>query len=129
MDDSWTAKICDFGLAKFLLPDQTRTFTGARGTRGYVALEWHKSIPISVKADVYSYGIVLLEIVCCRKNIDVNASTAEKIVLSSWAYKCFAAEELNKLVIGEGVDKMSLEKIWLRWDFGAFKMNYLFIPL
>ena len=111
MDDCWNAKISDFGLAKFLMPDQTRTFTGARGTRGYVAPEWHKNIPISVKADVYSYGIVLLEIVCCRKNIDVNASTAEEIVLSSWAFRCYAARELYKLVIGEEVDKMSLEKM------------------
>ncbi|KAL0000773.1 hypothetical protein SO802_014554 [Lithocarpus litseifolius] len=111
MDDCWNAKISDFGLAKFLMPDQTRTFTGARGTRGYVAPEWHKNIPISVKADVYSYGIVLLEIVCCRKNIDVNASAAEEIVLSSWAYKCFAARDLYKLVIGEEVDMMSLEKM------------------
>ncbi|XP_030930574.1 G-type lectin S-receptor-like serine/threonine-protein kinase LECRK3 [Quercus lobata] len=107
----WNAKISDFGLAKFLMPDQTRTFTGVRGTRGYVAPEWHKNIPISVKADVYSYGIVLLEIVCCRKNIDVNASTAEEIVLSSWAYKCFAARDVYKLVIGEEVDMMSLEKM------------------
>nr|POE49861.1 g-type lectin s-receptor-like serine/threonine-protein kinase lecrk1 [Quercus suber] len=111
MDDCWNAKISDFGLAKFLMPDQTRTFTGARGTRGYVAPEWHKNIPISVKADVYSYGIVLLEIVCCRKNIDVNASTAEEIVLSSWAFRCYAARELHKLVIGEEVDKLSLEKM------------------
>ncbi|KAM3696350.1 hypothetical protein ACJW31_06G032200 [Castanea mollissima] len=111
MDDCWNAKISDFGLAKFLMPDQTRTFTGARGTRGYVAPEWHKNIPISVKADVYSYGIVLLEIVSCRKNIDVNASAAEEIVLSSWAYKCFAARDLCKLVIGEEVDMMSLEKM------------------
>ncbi|KAM3744173.1 hypothetical protein ACB098_06G032500 [Castanea mollissima] len=111
MDDCWNAKISDFGLAKFLMPDQTRTFTGVRGTRGYVAPEWHKNIPISVKADVYSYGIVLLEIVCCRKNIDVNASTAEEIVLSSWAYQCFAARDLYKLVIGEEVDMMSLEKM------------------
>ncbi|KAL4618936.1 hypothetical protein ACB092_06G047200 [Castanea dentata] len=111
MDDCWNAKISDFGLAKFLMPDQTRTFTGARGTRGYVAPEWHKNIPISVKADVYSYGVVLLEIVCCRKNIDVNASAAEEIVLSSWAYKCFAARDLYKLVIGEEVDMMSLEKM------------------
>ncbi|KAM3696348.1 hypothetical protein ACJW31_06G032000 [Castanea mollissima] len=111
MDDCRNAKISDFGLAKFLMPDQTRTYTGARGTRGYVAPEWHKNIPISVKADVYSYGIVLLEIVCCRKNIDVNASTAEEIVLSSWAFRCYAARELHKLVIGEDVDKMSLEKM------------------
>ncbi|XP_030929254.1 G-type lectin S-receptor-like serine/threonine-protein kinase LECRK3 [Quercus lobata] len=111
MDDCWNAKISDFGLAKFLMPDQTRTFTGVRGTRGYVAPEWHKNIPISVKADVYSYGIVLLEIACCRKNIDVNASAAEEIVLSSWAYKCFAARDLYKLVIGEEVDMMSLEKM------------------
>ncbi|XP_023901211.2 G-type lectin S-receptor-like serine/threonine-protein kinase LECRK3 [Quercus suber] len=111
MDDCWNAKISDFGLAKFLMPDQTRTFTGARGTRGYVAPEWHKNIPISVKVDVYSYGIVLLEIVCCRKNIDVDASAAEEIVLSSWAYKCFAAGDLCKLVIGEEVDMMSLEKM------------------
>ena len=48
---------------------------------------------------------------CCTRNIDVNASTAEEIVLSSWAYKCFTAGELNKLVIGEEVDKMSLEKM------------------
>ncbi|KAF3440544.1 hypothetical protein FNV43_RR18828 [Rhamnella rubrinervis] len=34
MDDFWTAKISDFGLAKLLMPDQTRTFTGVRGTRG-----------------------------------------------------------------------------------------------
>ncbi|KAF3953519.1 hypothetical protein CMV_021049 [Castanea mollissima] len=45
------------------------------------------------------------------KNIDVNASIAEEIVLSSWAYKCFAARDLYKLVIGEEVDIMSLEKM------------------
>ncbi|KAM3696346.1 hypothetical protein ACJW31_06G031800 [Castanea mollissima] len=111
MDDCWNAKISDFGLAKFLMPDQTRTFMRAKGTRGYVAPEWHKNIHISMTADVYSYGIVLLEIVCCRKNIDLNASAAEEIVLSSWAYKCFAAKDLYKLVIGEEVDIMSLEKM------------------
>ena len=127
MDDCWTVKISDFGLAKFLMPNQTRTFTGARETRGYVVPEWHKNIPISVKADVYSYGIVLLEIVCCKKNIDVNASTVEEIVLSSWVYKCFATRQLNKLVIGEEeVDKMSLEKmvkvgLWCIQDEPVFR--------
>ncbi|KAL7249380.1 hypothetical protein ACSBR1_011554 [Camellia fascicularis] len=38
MDEFWNAKISDFGLAKFLMSDQTRTFTGARGTRGYLVV-------------------------------------------------------------------------------------------
>ncbi|KAI9125735.1 hypothetical protein K1719_003153 [Acacia pycnantha] len=37
MDEFWTAKISDFGLTKQLMPDQTRTFTQVRGTRGYLA--------------------------------------------------------------------------------------------
>ncbi|XP_030925652.1 G-type lectin S-receptor-like serine/threonine-protein kinase LECRK3 [Quercus lobata] len=111
MDNFWTAKISDFGMAKLLMPDQTRTFTLVRGTRGYIAPEWQKNIPISVKADVYSYGIVLLEIVCCRKNMEVNVSAPEEIVLSTWVYKCFAAKELDKIMGGEEVDKRTLENM------------------
>ncbi|KAI5324010.1 hypothetical protein L3X38_033083 [Prunus dulcis] len=110
MDEFWNAKISDFGLAKLLMPDQTRTFTGIRGTRGYLAPEWQKNTPISVKADVYSYGIVLLEIVCCRRNMDVNVR-AEEIILSTWVYKCFVGRELHKLVGGEEVDKKTLENM------------------
>ena len=111
MDDFWTAKISDFGLAKLLMPDQTRTFTMVRGTRGYMAPKWQKNTHISMKADVYSYGMVLLEIVCCRRNMDVNASILEEIVLSTWVYKCFVARELDKIVGGEEVDKRTLENM------------------
>ncbi|KAK7264930.1 hypothetical protein RJT34_32543 [Clitoria ternatea] len=111
MDEFSTAKISDFGLAKLLMPDQTRTFTGVRGTRGYVAPEWHKNIPISVKADVYSYGVVLLEILCCRRNIEVNVSVPEEVLLSNWAYKCFVTGQLNKLVLWEASDKNVLENM------------------
>uniref|UniRef100_A0A2N9F0M8 Receptor-like serine/threonine-protein kinase n=1 Tax=Fagus sylvatica TaxID=28930 RepID=A0A2N9F0M8_FAGSY len=112
MDDFWTAKISDFGLAKLLMPDQTRTFTMVRGTRGYLAPEWHKNTPISVKADVYSYGMVLLEIICCRGHMELKEETRpEEIVLSNWVYKCFVARELNKIVSGEEVDKSTLENM------------------
>ncbi|KAL1325948.1 hypothetical protein HN51_035992 [Arachis hypogaea] len=111
MDEFWTAKISDFGLAKLLMPDQTRTFTGVRGTRGYLAPEWNKNTPITVKADIYSYGIVLLETVCCRRNLDVNVSEPNEILLSGWAYKCFVAGEVHKLVHREEVDKNVVENM------------------
>ena len=65
MDASNLAKLSDFGLTKLMKPDQTKTFTGIRGTRGYLAPEWHRNMPITVKADVYSFGVVFLEIICC----------------------------------------------------------------
>ncbi|XP_044480009.1 G-type lectin S-receptor-like serine/threonine-protein kinase RLK1 [Mangifera indica] len=110
LDDFWTAKISDFGLAKLLMPDQTRTFTLMRGTRGYMAPEWSKNTPISVKADIYSYGVVLLEIIACRRNMDTKASNPDEMVLINWVYKCFINRELKKLVRDE-VDKKIFENL------------------
>nr|XP_027074513.1 G-type lectin S-receptor-like serine/threonine-protein kinase LECRK3 [Coffea arabica] len=111
MDDSRCAKISDFGLAKPLDHDRTRTYTAVRGTRGYVAPEWHRNLPVTVKADVYSYGIVLLEIICCRKNVD-SRFPEEQSILEVWAYDCFMDGELHKLVgEEEAVDMTKLERM------------------
>ncbi|XP_050246840.1 G-type lectin S-receptor-like serine/threonine-protein kinase LECRK1 [Quercus robur] len=113
MDDNWTAKISDFGFAKLLIPNQSRATTDAEGRSSYLAPEWEKnSMNISVKADIYSFGVVLLEIVCCRRSIEVNVSTADEIVLTDWVYNCFAAGELEKLVVveDENVDFRKLER-------------------
>ncbi|KAJ9704011.1 hypothetical protein PVL29_005341 [Vitis rotundifolia] len=110
MDEYRCAKISDFGLAKLLMHDQTNTFTGIRGTRGYVAPEWHRKLPVTVKADVYSYGIVLLETICCRKNVDWSLPE-EEAILEEWVYDCFEAGELGKLVGDEEVDKRQLERM------------------
>ncbi|KAJ0976533.1 hypothetical protein J5N97_012007 [Dioscorea zingiberensis] len=108
MDDNWTARISDFGLAKLLMPSQTKTFTGIRGTRGYLAPEWYKNMPITVKTDVYSFGIVLLEILCCRKNLESELDPDE-IILSDWVYSCYLAGELEKLTLHEDVNMVEFE--------------------
>ncbi|XP_059433141.1 G-type lectin S-receptor-like serine/threonine-protein kinase LECRK3 [Corylus avellana] len=110
MDDHRCAKISDFGLAKLLKQDQTKTFTGIRGTRGYVAPEWHRKLPITTKADVYSYGVVLLEIICCRKCVDWNLPK-EEAILEEWVYHCFEAGDLAKLLGDEEAGKKQVERM------------------
>ncbi|KAM3696353.1 hypothetical protein ACJW31_06G032500 [Castanea mollissima] len=111
MDDNWTAKISDFGFAKLLIPNQSRATTDPEGRSAYLAPEWEKnSMNISAKADIYSFGVVLLEIVCCRRSLEVNASTTDEIILTDWVYNCFAAGELEKLVEDENVDFRNLER-------------------
>ncbi|KAF3943341.1 hypothetical protein CMV_030094 [Castanea mollissima] len=111
MDDTWTAKISDFGLARLSVPNQTRISMGLEGTSEYSAPEWQKNSPISVKADIYSFGVLLLEIVCCRGSIEVNVLTTDEILLSNWVYNCFVAGQLDKLVEDENVDMKTLERM------------------
>jgi serine/threonine protein kinase len=91
--------------------DQSKTLTGIRGTKGYVAPEWHRRVPhVTVKVDVYSFGIVLLEIICCRKSVDCNLPEKEAI-LEEWTYDCFEHGELSKLLNDEEVDNGQLERM------------------
>ncbi|XP_050269205.1 G-type lectin S-receptor-like serine/threonine-protein kinase At1g34300 [Quercus robur] len=92
LDENYSAKVSDFGLAKLINPKdhRYRTLTSIRGTRGYLAPEWLANLPITSKSDVYSYGMVLLEIVSGRRNFEVSPETNRK-KFSVWAY-----EELEK---------------------------------
>ncbi|XP_064999747.1 G-type lectin S-receptor-like serine/threonine-protein kinase LECRK2 [Musa acuminata AAA Group] len=110
MDATGAAKIADFGLAKLLMPDQTRTYTGIRGTRGYLAPEWHKNAPITVKADVYSYGVVLLEIICCRRNMELEEAGHGETLLEL-AYECLVDDEFGRLKKDEAMDEAELERM------------------
>jgi serine/threonine protein kinase len=69
LDDSFNAKVADFGLCKLINRDQSKVVTLMRGTPGYLAPEW-LTLPITEKVDVYSFGVVIMEIISGRKNID-----------------------------------------------------------
>jgi hypothetical protein len=98
LDDYYNARISDFGLAKLLMMDQSQTLTTIRGTRGYVAPEWFRSTPITLKVDVYSFGVLLLEIICCRRCVDAEMHMGEIAVLTDWACDCYQGGTLNALV-------------------------------
>jgi serine/threonine protein kinase len=109
IDEYFTAKISDFGLAKLLLADQSRTNTMIRGTRGYVAPEWFKNVPVTAKVDVYSFGSMLLEIICCRKSVVLMESgEEEKAILTDWVCDCYMEGRIDVLVEN---DQEALEDI------------------
>ncbi|KAL6850101.1 hypothetical protein ACP4OV_020728 [Aristida adscensionis] len=68
LDVEFCAKIADFGMAKLLGREFNSALTTIRGTMGYLAPEWISGQPITKKADVYSFGIVLLEIISGRRS-------------------------------------------------------------
>ena len=105
-------RISDFGLAKLLRLNQSKTHTNIRGTKGYVAPEWFRNMPITPKFDVYSYGVVLLEIICCHRSVDMETIEEEKAILTDWAYDCYREGALDALVeynVEELDDKEKLE--------------------
>ncbi|KAJ3670851.1 hypothetical protein LUZ60_008277 [Juncus effusus] len=64
LDLDYEPKITDFGLAKLLHRGGTNSkMSKIRGTRGYIAPEWASNHPITAKVDVYSYGVLLLELI------------------------------------------------------------------
>ncbi|ERN11625.1 hypothetical protein AMTR_s00022p00195970 [Amborella trichopoda] len=104
-------KIADFGLAKLLQHDQTRTDTDIRGTRGYVAPEWFRNVSITAKVDVYSFGIMLLEIICCRKRMDLGQDDERQVILSDWVYDRFCEGKVHMLIEGEDEALGDLEQV------------------
>ncbi|XP_078153334.1 G-type lectin S-receptor-like serine/threonine-protein kinase At2g19130 [Carex rostrata] len=68
LDDNLVPKVADFGLSKLLGRDFSRVLTTMRGTIGYLAPEWITGVPITPKADVYSYGKMLFELISGHRN-------------------------------------------------------------
>ncbi|XP_056860351.1 G-type lectin S-receptor-like serine/threonine-protein kinase SD2-5 [Raphanus sativus] len=96
LDDDFNAKVSDFGLAKLMTREQSHVFTTLRGTRGYMAPEWITTYAISEKSDVYSYRMVLVEIIRRRKN--------QESPLASSNFPAYAFERMREGLLIEDVD-------------------------
>ncbi|KAF8718824.1 hypothetical protein HU200_025130 [Digitaria exilis] len=73
LDAGFCPKVADFGMAKLIVRDFSKALTTTRGTVGYLAPEWILGLPITAKADVFSYGMMLLELISGRRNRDAAA--------------------------------------------------------
>ncbi|KAL9262579.1 LRR receptor-like serine/threonine-protein kinase RPK2-like protein [Drosera capensis] len=75
LDNDLNAYLSDFGLSRLLGPTETHATTGVAGTFGYLAPEYALTCRVSDKCDVYSYGVVLLELISDKKALDPSFSS------------------------------------------------------
>ncbi|XP_057736107.1 rust resistance kinase Lr10-like [Arachis stenosperma] len=121
LDENFCPKISDFGLAKVCTRKESIvSIFGARGTAGYIAPEvFSRNFgAVSHKSDVYSYGMMVLEMVGRRRNIKVEVDASSELYFPHWIYnRLVSNQELGLRSIrneweNEMVRKMTIVSLW-----------------
>ncbi|CAH8315541.1 unnamed protein product [Eruca vesicaria subsp. sativa] len=111
LDYQMNPKISDFGMARlFESDDQTQGITTSRvmGTYGYMAPEYIAQGRFSVKTDVYSYGVMVLEIICGQKN---NTFQPSGVAFHAWTnWRGERALDIVDSVITENISRNEMMK-------------------
>ncbi|XP_054811420.1 cold-responsive protein kinase 1-like [Prosopis cineraria] len=97
LDNDLTPKISDFGLAKLIPANMTHVSTRVAGTIGYLAPEYAIGGKLTRKADVYSFGVLLVEIVSGRCNTNTQLPIEEQYILER-TWDLYERNELVALV-------------------------------
>ncbi|WVZ67881.1 hypothetical protein U9M48_016899 [Paspalum notatum var. saurae] len=109
LDTSFVPKVADFGLAKLLGRNFSRVLTSMRGTVGYLAPEWISGEAITTKADVFSYGMMLFEIISGKRNLEHKGTSMETFfpvlvarkLLAGEVHTLFGSELINGVSVGD----------------------------
>ncbi|KAI4377655.1 hypothetical protein MLD38_015247 [Melastoma candidum] len=72
LDSQFEAKVADFGLSKYMGDGHTHVSTGVKGTFGYISPEYASSGKLTEKVDVFSFGVVLLELITGLEPTNTN---------------------------------------------------------
>ncbi|KAK9147418.1 hypothetical protein Scep_006175 [Stephania cephalantha] len=108
LDRQWNAKVSDFGLAKLLFSERSYVTTRVMGTYGYVAPEYACSGMLNEKSDIYSFGILIMEIISGRNPVDHSRPPGE-VNLVDWL-KGLVGERKSEQVVDPKLPEMPPSK-------------------
>ncbi|XP_057856562.2 probable LRR receptor-like serine/threonine-protein kinase At1g53430 [Cryptomeria japonica] len=97
LDQHLNPKISDFGLAKLFDKEKTHVSTRVAGTIGYMAPEYALKGQLTEKADVYGFGVVVLEVVSGRTHTEKTLE-GEMVYLLEWAWHLYEKKRLLDLI-------------------------------
>ncbi|MQM04848.1 hypothetical protein Taro_037648 [Colocasia esculenta] len=109
LDEEFEAKVADFGLAKFAPEGVSHFSTRVAGTMGYVAPEYALYGQLTERSDVYSFGIVLLELLSGKKAI-ISMEGDQPFLLTDWAWSLVRRGRTLD-VIEEGMDELGPNEV------------------
>ncbi|XP_074573107.1 putative LRR receptor-like serine/threonine-protein kinase RKF3 [Curcuma longa] len=109
LDENFEPKVADFGLAKFTPEGTSHVSTKVAGTLGYVAPEYALYGQLSEKSDVFSFGVLLLELLSGKKAFG-SRSDGQAFVVNDWAWS-LARRGRALDVIEEGMDELGPKEV------------------
>ena len=99
LSEKWEVKLSGFGISKMGPPSLSKAAIGIEtdtvvGTPGYIDPEYRRNLKLTDKSDVYTFGVILLALLCGRKPGDGE----EQVNLVEWARKCKREGKINEII-------------------------------
>ncbi|KAG6401969.1 hypothetical protein SASPL_138837 [Salvia splendens] len=112
LDEKFVAKVADFGLARHMnmRTSHTHVSTKVKGTFGYLDPNYYTTGKLTMKSDTFSFGVVLLEVLCGRPAVDAGAGE-DKLLLTKWARENISKGKFDQIVAPDLMGEISEDSL------------------